>query len=144
MTSPKVKNKYNNVTETHWHDTIEYRCSSFSTVYAVHKLAPVRVLIAEKNNYFMTSLWGKNEVQAKFKKQHAQLQCHPSLLTSHIGISVQSFWHLCCSQRGTHQSIDRYFMTLLWGKNEVKVSSENSMQNYNVTLVHWHHTLWTA
>ena len=68
---------------------MECRCSSFSTVYAVHKVAPVRVLIAEKINYFMTSLRGKNEVQVKFNKQQAQLQCHTSSLTSHIGISVQ-------------------------------------------------------
>ena len=36
--------------------------SSFGT-HAVH----IRVLIAEKLNYFMTSLRGKNEVQVKFE-----------------------------------------------------------------------------
>ena len=35
------------------------QCSSFGT-YAVHKMVPVRVLITEKFNYFMTSLRGKN------------------------------------------------------------------------------------
>ena len=34
---------------------------------------------------------------------------------------------------------------ILWprlrGKNEVQVKFENSMHNYNVILVHWHHTL---
>ena len=34
-----------------------------------------------------------------------------------------------------------YFMTSLRGKNEVEVKFENSMHNYNATLVHWHHTL---
>ena len=33
------------------------------------------------------------------------------------------------------------FMTSLRGKNEVEVKFENSMHNYNATLVHWHHTL---
>ena len=32
-------------------------------------------------------------------------------------------------------------MTSLRGKNKVKVKFENSMHNYNATLVHWHHTL---
>ena len=31
------------------------------------KLDPVKVLIAEKLNYFMTSLRGKNEVEVKFE-----------------------------------------------------------------------------
>ena len=34
-----------------------------------------------------------------------------------------------------------YFMTSLPGKNEVEVKFENSMHNYNATLVHWYHTL---
>ena len=40
--------------------------SSFGT-YDVHKVVPVRVLIAEKLNYFLTSLLGKNEVKVKFE-----------------------------------------------------------------------------
>ena len=34
-----------------------------------------------------------------------------------------------------------YFMTSLGGKNEVDIKFENSMHNYNATLVYWHHTL---
>ena len=69
-----------NASLVHWHHTLGCQCSSFGT-YDVHKVVPVRVLIAEKLNYFMTSLWGKNEVDVKF---------------------------------------------------------EDSMHNYNATLVHWH------
>ena len=32
-------------------------------------------------------------------------------------------------------------MTSLQGKNEVEVKVENSMHNYNATLVHWLHAL---
>ena len=32
-------------------------------------------------------------------------------------------------------------MTSLQGKNEVQVKFENSMHNYNATIVNWHHTL---
>ena len=42
------------------------QCSSFGT-YAVHKVVPVRLLISEKLNYYMTSLRGKNEVKVKFE-----------------------------------------------------------------------------
>ena len=72
-----------NATLVHWHQTLGCQCSSFGT-YDVHKVVPVRLLIAEKLNYFMTSLRGKNKVKVKF---------------------------------------------------------ENSMHNYNATLVHWQHTL---
>ena len=34
-----------------------------------------------------------------------------------------------------------YFTTSLWGKNKVEVKFEDSMHNYNASLVHWHHTL---
>ena len=59
----KIENKMHNynVTLVHWHHTLGCQCSSFGT-YAAHKVAPVRVLIAEKINYFMTSLRGKNGV----------------------------------------------------------------------------------
>ena len=73
--------KYN-ATLDNWHHTLVCQCSSFGT--AVHKVVPVRILITDKFNYFMTSLRGKNEVDFKF-----------------------------------------------W----------NSMHNYNATLVHWHHIL---
>ena len=75
-----------NVTQAHRHHTMECRCSSFGTVFAVNKVVPVRVLISVKFNYM-------------------------------------------------------YFMTLLWGKNEIQVKFEKSMHNYNATLVHWHQTL---
>ena len=93
MTSLQGKNKVEvkfensmhnyNATLVHWHQTLGCQCSSFGT-YDVHKVVPVKVLIAEKLNYFMTLLRGKNKVEVKF---------------------------------------------------------ENSMHNYNATLVHWHQTL---
>ena len=55
-----------NVTLVHWHHTLRCQCSSLGT-YAVHKVVPIRVLIATKLNYFMTSLRGKNEVEVKFE-----------------------------------------------------------------------------
>ena len=54
-----------NATRVHWHHILGCQCSSFGT-YDVHKVVPVRVLIAKKWNYCMTSLWGKNEVEVKF------------------------------------------------------------------------------
>ena len=72
-----------NATLVHWHHTLGCQCSSCGT-YDVHKVVPVRLLIAEKLNYFTTSLRGQNKVEVKF---------------------------------------------------------ENSMHNYNATLVHWHHKL---
>ena len=55
-----------NVTLVHWHHTLGCQCSSFGT-YAVHKVVPIRLLISEKLNYFMTSQQGKNEVEVKFE-----------------------------------------------------------------------------
>ena len=55
-----------NVALVHCHQTLGCQCSSFGT-YSVHKVVPIRVLIAEKLNYFMTSLRGKNEAQVKFE-----------------------------------------------------------------------------
>ena len=54
-----------NVTQAHWHHTMECWCSSFRTVFVVDKVVPVGVLISVKFNYmyFMTSLQGKNEVE---------------------------------------------------------------------------------
>ena len=42
-----------NATLVHWHQTLGWQCSSFGT-YDVHKVVPVRLLIAVKFNYFMT------------------------------------------------------------------------------------------
>ena len=54
-------------------------------------------------------------------------------------------WLSPLTNSGTHQSLIaeklNYFMISLWGQNEVEVKFENSMHNYNATLVHWHHTL---
>ena len=52
-------------------------------------LVPVRVLISIKFKYmyFMTSLWGENEVQVKFEKSRHNYNI--SSLTLHIGMSVQ-------------------------------------------------------
>ena len=43
-----------------------WQCSSFGT-YDVHKVVPIRVLITEKFNYFMTSLW-HDEVKTRRPK----------------------------------------------------------------------------
>ena len=57
-----------NATLVHWHHTLGCQCSSFGTYgYAVYKVVPIRVLTAEKFNYFMTSLRGKNEVEVNFE-----------------------------------------------------------------------------
>ena len=154
MTSLRGKNKVKvkfensmhnyNATLVHWHHTLGCQCSSFGT-YDVHKVVPVRLLIAEKLNYFMTSLWGKNEVEVKF--ENSMHNYNATLVHWHHTLGCQ------CSSFGTydvHKVVPvrlliaeklNYFMTSLWGKNEVEVKFENSMHNYNATLVHWHHTL---
>ena len=43
---------------------MECLCRSIGTC-AVHKAVPIWVLIADKLNYFMTSLWGKNKIEIK-------------------------------------------------------------------------------
>ena len=133
-----------NATLVHWHHTLGCQCSSFDT-YAVHKVVPIRVLIAKKLNYFTTSLRGKNKVEVKFEN------------SMHNYNATQVHWHQTlgcqCISFGTydvHKVVPvkvliaeklNYFMTSLRGKNEVEVKFENSMHNYNATLVHWHHTL---
>ena len=54
-----------NATLVHWY-ICGCQCSSFGT-YAVHKVVPIRLLISEKLNYFMNSLWNKNEVEVKLE-----------------------------------------------------------------------------
>ena len=133
-----------NATRVHWHYILGCQCSSFDT-YAVHKVAPIIVLIAEKLNYFMTSLRGKNEVEVKFEN------------SMHNNNATRVHWHYIlgcqCSSFDTyavHKVVPirilitekfNYFMTSLRGKNEAKVKFENSMHNYYASLVHWHHTL---
>ena len=99
-------------------------------------------IITEKFNYFMTSLRGtslrgKNEFQVKF--ENSMHNYNATLVHWHHTLGCQ------CSSFGTYAAPVRvlitYFMTSLWGKNEVEVKIENSMPNYNVTLVHWHHKL---
>ena len=133
-----------NATLVHWHHTLGCQCSSFDT-YAVHKVVPVRVLIAKKLNYFTTSLRGKNTVEVKF--ENSMHNYNATLVHWHQTLGCQ------CSSFGTydvHKVVPvkvliaeklNYFMTSLRGKNEVEVKFENSMHNYNATLVHWHHTL---
>ena len=133
-----------NATLVHWHQTLGCQCSSFGT-YDVHKVVPVRLLIAEKLNYFMTSLQGKNKVKVKF--ENSMHNYNATLVHWHHTLGCQ------CSSFGTydvHKVVPvrlliaeklNYFMTSLRGKNEVEVKFENSMHNYNATLVHWHHTL---
>ena len=133
-----------NATLVHWHQTLGCQCSSFGT-YDVHKVVPVKVLFAEKLNYFMTSLRGKNKVEVKF--ENSMHNYNATLVHWHQTLGCQ------CSSFGTydvHKVVPvkvlfaeklNYFMTSLRGKNEVEVKFENSMHNYNATLVHWHHTL---
>ena len=133
-----------NATLVHWHHTLGCKCSSFGT-YAVHKVVPVRLLIAEKLNYFMISLRGKNEVEVKF--ENSMHNYNATLVHWHHTLGCK------CSSFGTyavHKVVPvrlliaeklNYFMISLRGKNEVEVKFENSMHNYNATLVHWHHTL---
>ena len=133
-----------NATLVHWHHTLGCQCSSFGT-YDVHKVVPVKVLIAEKFNYFMTSLRGKNEVEVKF--ENSMHNYNATLVHWHHTLGCQ------CSSFGTYDVhkvvpirllIDEkcnYFTTSLRGKNKVEMKFENSMHNYNATLVHWHHTL---
>ena len=134
------KNMHNyNATLVHWHHTLGCQCSSFGT-YAVHKVVPIRILIAEKCNYFMTSLRGKNEVQVKF--ENSMHNYNATLVHWHHTLGCQ------CSSFGTyavHKVVPvrvliaeklNYFMISLRGKTEVQVKFENSMHNYNVTLIH--------
>ena len=133
-----------NATLVHWHHTLGCQCSSFDT-YAVHKVLPVRVLIAKKLNYFTTSLRGKNKVEVKFENSlhnynatlvhwHQTLGCQCSSFDTYDVHKVVPVKVLIAEKLN-------YFMTSLRGKNEVEVKFENSMHNYNATLVHWHHTL---
>ena len=124
-----------NATLVHWHQTLGCQCSSFGT-YDVHKVVPIRLLIAEKFNYFTTSLRGKNKVEVKFENSmhnyNATLKCS-SFGTYDV--------HKVVPVRILIAEKLNYFTTSLRGKNKVKVKFENSMHNYNATLVHWHHTL---
>ena len=133
-----------NVTQGHWHYTMECQCSSFGTMLFT-KWYPIRVLIAEKLNYFMTSLRGKIEVQVKFENSmynynvtlvhwHHTLGCQCISFGSYAVHNLVPVWVLITAKFN-------YFMTMLRGKNGVQVKFKNSMHNYNVTLVHWHHTL---
>ena len=131
-------------TLVHWHHTLGCQCSSFGT-YDVHKVVPVRLLIAEKLNYYMTSLWGKNEVEVKF--ENSMHNYNATLVHWHhtLGCQCSSFGTYAVHKVGPVRLLIaeklNYFMTSLRGKNEVEVKFENSMHNYNATLVHCHHTL---
>ena len=125
-----------NATLVHWHHTLGCQCSSFG-IYDVHKVVPNRLLIAEKLL--------KSEVEVKF--ENSMHNYNATLVHWHHTLGCQ------CSSFGiydVHKVVPirlliaeklNYFMTSLRGKNEVEVKFENSMHNYNATLVHWHHTL---
>ena len=133
-----------NATLVHWHHTLGCQCSSFGT-YDFHKVVPISILITEKCNYFITSIRGKNEVEIKF--ENSIHNYNVTLVHWHHTLGCQ------CSSFGTydfHKVVPvrlliaeklNYFMTSLWGKNEVEIKFENSMPNYYASLVHWHHTL---
>ena len=112
---------------------------------AVHKMVPVWIFITEKLNYFMTSLRGKNEVQVKF--ENSMHHYNVTLVHWHhtLGCQCSSFGsyaiHKVVQVRVLIATKLNYFMISLRGKNKVQVKFENSMHNYNVTLVHWYHTL---
>ena len=133
-----------NASLVHWHHTLGCQCSSFGT-YDVHKVVPVRLLIAEKLNYFMTSLRGKYEVEVKF--ENSMHNYNATLVHWHhtLGCQCSSFdtyaVHKVVPVRALIAKKLNYFTTSLRGKNEVEVKFENSMHNYNASLVHWHHTL---
>ena len=82
-----------NATLVHWHHTLGCQCSSFDT-NAVHKMVPVRVLIAKKLNYFTTSLRGKNKVEVKF--ENSMHSYYASLVHWHHTLGCQ------CSSFGTY------------------------------------------
>ena len=132
-----------NATLVQWHHTLGCQCSSFGT-YDVHKVVPVKVLIAEKLNYFMTSLRGKNEVEVKF--ENSMHNYNATLVHWHhtLGCQCSSFdtyaVHKVVPVRVLIAKKLKYFTTSR-GKNKVEVKFENSMHNYNASLVHWHHTL---
>ena len=62
-----------------------------------------------------------------------------------LGCQCSSFYtyavHKVVPVRAMNAKKLNYFTTSLRGKNEVEVKFENSMHNYNASLVHWHHTL---
>ena len=114
-----------NITLVHWHHTLGCQCSSFGT-YAVHKVAPIKIFIAEKLNYCMTSLRGKNEIEVKI--ECSMHNYNITLVHWHQTLGCQ------CSSFGTLYDVHKvvpirvliveklnYFMTSLWGKKEVEV-----------------------
>ena len=82
-----------NVTQSHRHHTMEFRCSSLRTVFAVDKVVPVGVLISVKFNYmyFMTSLRGKNEVKVKFENSMHNYNATPVHRHHTLGCQCSSF-----------------------------------------------------
>ena len=134
-----------NATLVHWHHTLGCQCSSFGT-YAVHKMVTIRILITEKCNYFMTSLWGKNQDEVKF--ENSMHNYNATLVHWHHTLGCQ------CNSFGTydvHKVVPvrlliteklNYFMTSLRGKMGLRLNLKTAcIKNYNATLVHWHHTL---
>ena len=100
-------------------------------VYAGHKVVCVRVLIADKLNYFMTSLRGKNEVQVKFEN------------SMHNYNVTLSHWHHTlgcqCSSFGIY-AVHKVVIPIVWlvtrnpAKNRIKTHLHTVDCNYGDIL----------
>ena len=137
-----------NVTQAHWHHTMECRCSSFRTgQITVDKVVAVRVLKSVKFNYmyFMTSLRGKNEVQVKFEKNihncnatlvnwHHTLGCHCSCFGTYAVHKVVPIRVLIAEKLN-------YFMTSLRGKIRsklnLKTACTTTMPIEFICIIYW-------
>ena len=123
-----------NATLVHWHHTLGCQCSSFGT-YDVHKVLPVRLLIAEKLNYFTTSPWGKNKVEVKF--ENSIHNCNATLVHWHHTLGCQ------CSSFGTydvHKVVPVRLLitenwTILWPRYEVKMRSRLNFKTACITTM---------
>ena len=79
-----------NATQVHRHHTLGCQCSSFGS-YAVHKVVPVRLLIAKKCNYFMTSLRGKMRLRLNLKTVCTTTMSSKFIDITHLGWQCSSF-----------------------------------------------------
>ena len=121
------------------------------------KWYPVRALITLKNWTILRPRYEvKYEVEVKFENSmhnynatlvHWHHKTTASLVHWHhtLGCQCRSLYtyavHKVVPVRALNAKKLNYFTTSLRGKNEVEVKFENSMHNYNASLVHWHHTL---
>ena len=89
-----------NVTLVHRHHTLGCQCSSF-----VHKMVPVRLFIAEKCNYFMTSLRGKMRLRLNLKTACTTTMSPKFIDIIHLGwqvvlVVMLFLWHLLFNLAG--------------------------------------------